>query len=597
MERLSDFKPIAHLELPDLGEIDCSGLILVVGPNSSGKSQFLQDIFQRISGEPRKLVVARRLELAVPQYEPLIKALEREGYFESFEDESGARQLKPLTTYLGTGQPVGPIPISQGMTWLQSMPAPTASYRRRIDFLYYFGRLLVTALFLDRRLNAANQVGLIDFETQPPQADMHALYVDDTARKQLLNESLESFGKAVWPDTSRGNVLCLRVSDQGVLPTAEERLSPRAMSRFRTIETEGDGLKSYVATCIALLLGRRPVCVIDEPEMCLHPPQAYQLGRFIGRFGTSPDTVTLVATHSSHVLRGVIQTTSKVQIVRLTRRGGEFHAHMLPPQALADVLARPTVRAEAVLDGVFAQAVIVVEADSDRHVYQTVWETLVDDHHLDVHFAAVGGVGGIADTCRFYRTLRIPTAVIADLDVITDLRRLQRILDALTDDHDAKIAILQKAIDVLNLLRGLNPQISPDDVRTQLAEIGTLSMDWTKGDDDALGRRLRGVANRVDRLREIKRGGVTALAAEVARPVSALLEALSTVGLFVVPVGELEEWLKDFSIAISKENKWAWANEAARVVKEATVRDGDIWAFVKTIIGYLKARLEAFPTT
>jgi hypothetical protein len=49
--------------------------------------------------------------------------------------------------------------------------------------------------------------------------------------------------------------------------------------------TEGDGYKSYVGACIPLLVGRRPVCLIDEPEMFLHPPHAYRLGRFIGRYG------------------------------------------------------------------------------------------------------------------------------------------------------------------------------------------------------------------------------------------------------------------------------------------------------------------------
>lgn len=44
------------------------------------------------------------------------------------------------------------------------------------------------------------------------------------------------------------------------------------MREYRLIEDEGDGFKSYVAICLTLLLGRRPVVLIDEPEMCLHPP-------------------------------------------------------------------------------------------------------------------------------------------------------------------------------------------------------------------------------------------------------------------------------------------------------------------------------------
>src|SRR5205085_6843833 len=134
----------------------------------------------------------------------------------------------------------------------------------------------------------------------------------------------------------------------------------------------------------ALLLGRRPVCIIDEPEMCLHPPQAYNLGRFIGRFGSSGDTATFVATHSSHVLRGALQTAEHLQIVRLTRRGQEFRAHLVPKNVLAEILKRSTVRAESVLDGIFSQAVAIVDADGDRTVYQAAWGTLIDDFRLAV---------------------------------------------------------------------------------------------------------------------------------------------------------------------------------------------------------------------
>jgi AAA domain, putative AbiEii toxin, Type IV TA system len=291
--------------------------------------------------------------------------------------------------------------FDQASQWYGSFAPDSQQHgRRQSEFLNYFGRLLVTALFLERRLTSLAATGVIDFLTQPPQHDLHALYLDDVARQRLYDELLSSFGRAVWPDMSRGNMISLKVSEEGLLPTPEERLSHKKMAPYRSIETEGDGMKSYVATCVSLLLGRRPVCLIDEPEMCLHPPQAYNLGRFIGRFGTGVETVTFVATHSSHLLRGIIQTATAVQIVRLTRRDQRFSAHLVPARTLTEAVARPTVRAEAVLDGIFAQAVVVLEADTDRVVYQATWETLLEEFRTDVHFSTVGGTGGIAETCR-----------------------------------------------------------------------------------------------------------------------------------------------------------------------------------------------------
>ena len=66
MKRLSDFKPLRRVLLPGLGDLRCSGLVVLVGPNSSGKSQLLQDVYRRLAGEPRQLVVAKKVQIEKP---------------------------------------------------------------------------------------------------------------------------------------------------------------------------------------------------------------------------------------------------------------------------------------------------------------------------------------------------------------------------------------------------------------------------------------------------------------------------------------------------------------------------------------------------
>jgi hypothetical protein len=359
------------------------------------------------------------------------------------------------------------------------------------------------------------------------------------------------------------------------------------MASFRTIETEGDGLKSYVATCVALLLGRRPVCLIDEPEMCLHPPQAYNLGRFIGRYGASPETATFVATHSSHILRGIIRTAPEVQIVRLIRKSGLFSAHLVPARTLAEAVSRPTVRAESVLDGIFAQAVAVVEADGDRAVYQAVWETLRDEFHLDVHFAAVGGTGGIADTCGLYRALRIPIAVLADLDLLADVNRLRRIVLALGTEPAGAAHILEVAEGLLAQIRKLPPTIEEADVHRRLTELTARKMDWDKEHDFELRTSLSALVHDLDRMRRLKRGGLSAFPVEISGPLASLLESLKMIGLFLVPHGELEHWLTNRGIEVSKGSKWEWANAAAQKVQELGSQQDDIWGFMRQVGSYL----------
>lgn len=571
-----------------MGELDPSGLIVVVGPNSSGKSQLLHDIYKRLSGEPRKLVVATELLIRKPDLKPFLSCLEKEGYITNITDAAGNSHIRPQTTFIGSGQAVAQIPSDQPSEWYGGFsPVNDTSFLRKSDFLSYFGRLLVTALFLERRLTSVGKVGAFDFENQAPQHDLHSLYIDEEAKDNLLKEVISTFGKALWVDASKANVICLRVSDQGRLPTAEERLKPKKMIDYRTIETEGDGLKCYVATCIALLLGQRPICIIDEPEMCLHPPQAYNLGRFIGRFGGSEENCTLVATHSSQILRGVIQTAPKIQIIRLTHNGGIFQGHRVDPERLTTALKKPTVRAETVLDGIFAQGVVIVEADTDRTVYQAAWETLHEKIGLDIHFTPVGGTGGIADTLRLYRTLKVSVAIIADLDLLFDQPKLKSILEILLGvEHSSPL--ITEANEIALALQGIPPAIDSETVKQKIKEIAEAPTDWKKRDDVNLQKLLGSLSKDLDRMGSLKRKGVEAFPDPIKTRVTNLINTFEASGLFLVPVMNLEGWLGQESITASRNNKWAWANEAAGVIRSKGPQNNDVWGFMLRVGKFLQ---------
>jgi hypothetical protein len=128
----SDYKPLEELTLPDLGALRCAGLIVVVGPNSSGKSQLLQDVYQRLCGEPRALVVASDVRLMPkPAYSEFSTWLQDEGYCETFVDDAGNQQLRPLRTYAGSGNTVSTIPIGQAQNWHNAYVPPAESHVTR----------------------------------------------------------------------------------------------------------------------------------------------------------------------------------------------------------------------------------------------------------------------------------------------------------------------------------------------------------------------------------------------------------------------------------------------------------------------------------
>jgi hypothetical protein len=94
MKRLSDFKPLRLVVLPDVGTVSGSGLTLIVGPNSAGKTRFLNDLYSRLCGYPQSPVVATRIELNKPEYQPLIECLADEGYIRISPDQAQAAARK-----------------------------------------------------------------------------------------------------------------------------------------------------------------------------------------------------------------------------------------------------------------------------------------------------------------------------------------------------------------------------------------------------------------------------------------------------------------------------------------------------------------------
>jgi AAA domain, putative AbiEii toxin, Type IV TA system len=586
MGKLSDFLPIERLVLPELGELVCNGLILVVGPNSSGKSQLLRDIYHRIAGEPRVSVVASEIKIKKHEYEPLVECLKKEGVLESYYADDGSERIRSRTTY-GTGEAAPEIQPHQSQQWHSVyQDDEQVARKRRSEYLNYFGKFLVTQLFLERRLTSLQATSVIDFQNQAPQQDLHALYLNSEARKALMNEIRSSFSKAIWPDTSRGNVICIRVSSENDIPSAEDRLDPMRMTKYRQIETEGDGFKSYVATCVSLLLSRRPVCLIDEPELCLHPPQAYNLGKFIGRIGEKNEGVTFVSTHSSHVLRGAIQDASSVQIIRLTRNGEEFSAHLVPSLILKEALKKPTVRSESVLDGIFSQAVVIVESDTDRTVYQAAWESVSSEFNSEVHFSPVGGIGGIADSVVLYKALKIPVAVIADLDLLTNIDAITRVLSSLVGP-DVAAVIIKEANEVSLKIKLIPPVCTPDVVLKELKELQEHNMSWSGNDDLLIRKRLTLLSADLDRMTRLKTGGLHAMPSDLSLRMQALLESLRGYGLFLVPLGELESWLDGQGVQASRKKKWAWANEAATLIRSKGAQENDIWDFTRKVGKYL----------
>lgn len=592
---LLTYNPLGSIELPGAGSLDPSGLIVVIGPNSSGKTLFLRDVEKAIEvAKVEGMVVLKSVTLACPaDWKPYYAALLQEKLIAPRQANSAQVVLQIPLLGRGANTPLPDYQLHELESAFNSFSYhPDASQGRNTGLLRMLAPILITSLFIPNRLILVNPTVSFDYNAQPPQNDLQTLYHNPSAKQQLEAETGRVFGHAVWLDNTGHGRYCIRVSHTPRPPA--ERHEPSVAERHRVIDEEGDGLKSYVGICIALLLGRRPVCLIDEPELCLHPPQAYQLGRFIGTHATSEYHSTFVATHSGHTLRGILDTAEKVTLVRLFRHKGTFNATVIQRSELTDLDRSPMARSEAILDGLFSKAVIIVESDGDRLVYQTAWHMVTDDIDKDVLFVPVSGTGGISVASKFYRNMNVPLVIIADLDVTTDISKLKVYLSHLTSDAEAQeVAILcsQMKAELLKIEPALGPQAVHEQLAGLANEVAQVKS-WGDGYDTRLRGRLGKLCKDVSRISRLKKGGVAAFDAypKVKELLQQIIERCRAVGVFLVPVGTLEGWCKEVGIGANPDEKALWANEAAVKIAVATDTKGDVWDFLRGIVKYIQSR-------
>jgi hypothetical protein len=183
--------------------------------------------------------------------------------------------------------------------------------------------------------------------------------------------------------------------------------------------------------------------------------------------------------------------------------------------------------------------------------------------------------------------LNIPIAVIADLDMIADPNKLRSVLEVMAHP-DVAHSLTRDASSVMTEIRKLPPTIDPEEIKNGLRAITSSPLEWRNEDDIKIRRELNRMAQQLNRMRQLKRGGIYAFPENIAHTLKQLISALKKVGIFLVPVGELEEWLAGENINESKANKWAWANAASLCIQSKGASDGDIWDFVRSVGTYLR---------
>ena len=528
--------------------IHTTPVTVFVGPNNSGKSKVLAEIYQYCTTGRRNVsdVIVERVGFGVLS-------------LQAAEARVRHVTLRPHVneTLLPDHVIVGKRGHRQHVPEQELIKSLTSANTRTRKFCQWY--LAYNTLILDgqSRINLINEQTAGDLQ-QAPQTSFQTLFRDNTRRAEVRRIVHDAFNAYLVIDPTNLGTLRLRLSATEPASEVQERGIHDESVQFHEgalpIQEASDGIKAFSGMITEIIAGDPAILLIDEPEAFLHPALSFKLGKEIALASSGSDKRLFVSTHSPSFVMGCIQSGSPINIVRLTYRDGVATARLLASQELLTLMRNPLLRSTRVLDGLFYEFVVVTEADTDRAFYQEVNERLLrykpEWGIPNCLFLNAQNKQTVPTVLKPLRNLGIPAVGVVDVDILKD--------------------------------GGLPWSKFLEGGFVPALERGALAV-WRKSVNDKLKETGR----------DMKRdGGLSILQGESKEAAENLCDALRKYGLFVVKRGELESWLPELTAA---GHGPSWLIDVFQKMgedpeREEYLRPGidDVWSFLAEVKQWLR---------
>ena len=528
-------------------DISDADIVVLVGPNNSGKSRTLQEIVMILSDERGMQILGSQLfALSSVTFDRFMDTADFKDWL------TGHRKIylppnNPHEHFKTVGS--GEMPISVVDRWwsTQERLGPLTSQLVR---LFPPG---------DAR-NFVNAVGRIDFAAAPDHP-IQALLRDQNMMDEFESAFAAAFHLNPIPDGWGPNNR-IRVSRDEKQSDFASRSSTgypgdvlaARLEKLPLIEQQSDGVRAYAGILLAILAADYPILLLDEPETFLHPPQAKLLGEHLGVLRKEGQLI--IATHSLDVLLGLLKKSdAKVTVVRLTRASDSSTATTIPPDRVRSISSDALLRFSNVLNGLFHEGVVICEGDTDSLFYSAVAQYLADTERVskaqagglrfsansfDTLFTHTGGKHRIPKACKALVEVGVPVRVIADFDVLNERSPLDKIVESLGAVYTEELESLRSGVD--KNIRGGERKPTYESAKKLIDPL------LARNDDVELDKKIVEKVGKAVKLtggwENAKKLGKPAVPhGESTVKLEELLKRLREIGLFVVPVGAVEAWV------------------------------------------------------
>ena len=533
--------------------VDCKNVVILVGPNNSGKSTTLREL-QRfcLNDGNLKLKVLSKINFELPDSDEKIKKL-----YEEFQTKDLPRNIELIGNEIGLAFPdiLGKGEQAEYSKldpdgFLAQVQAGNVEYlRTKVPFLKNY------SIILDgrTRFTLLNNKPRGDL-TLAPANPLSKLYVDGDLIKKLDEIIFKEFNLHVYIDPTPSSGLLKIVLNQHDFGDRRS-LDEKAINFFKScseITTFGDGLQVYVGLLIAVMSLQHKIILLDEPEAFLHPPKARSLGSQMTTFANEREGSLIVSTHSPEFLLGCLDKSTEVTIIRLTYDQSKGTTRHLLPGDVKSLTTDPLLRSSETVGALFHSSAIVTEAHRDRVFYHEINRRMsIESKGIDdVQFLNTQGKHTIHRIFSPLRKAGIPTVALYDLDIIKK-----------ENLPNEETTLWKKIMEYANVPAD---EINSLDEKRQILQ-------------DSLQPKTS------DSLNPFKKKGISLLEGDEKVQAEDFLKEVQKYGIFIVPTGDLESWTEDL-VGESFE-KTIWLVNMLEKLEELDPKPKNqgIWEFVSKI--------------
>lgn len=495
-------------------KVELSSLNVIVGANGVGKTTLLNDLYNKFAFNNS----TQKWHNILPDEYVNVSNKDWSGWFKSLEKISGqthsngreqlgsfadprtiGKQNKPQMLYEEFLQDVGRIIETQDIPVFQPYMHVNECFRQqRSSLLRVDDRLFLSAS------NPGQFSGDSMISIQPaPFLASHPDILKSINQKMLL-----MFGKRLFAESCRNFEFELYTCEKSNPGPRHFEYSPRnvvkiskAIEEWRKnygavkLSEEGHGIRAAAQILFELENDANKILFIDEPELHLYPSAKYILGKIIGDYSKKHKKQIFISTHDSDLLKGLIESSANPTIIRIT----EKHE----AKSIKGTEIRPGTPT-SVLSSIFLDAVVVVEGVQDQYVYNNIISHKGFMGNRSYQIISSNGKENISNDFYLYERLGVKFAAIIDFDSLYG--------------KGNKEPAIKKCLEKLNYIENSEKET----LFQKITAIGALFVN--------LADKKRGL-NCATLNREQKEG------------ISILLERLYSIGMFVCPIGELEDWV------------------------------------------------------